>query len=109
MEELKDMVKVENSDANILLESIIETDASFQIFNEAQRDIRVTPESLKILYDIYMRNLKKHKILWKEILVKYVGEDNASDYQMLYRFDIYKQVIFLLNNNGGCESCNLKK
>ena len=50
----------------------------------------------------YMSALKQHKALWKDILEKYVGEENASYYRDFYRFDVYKKVIFLkmevLNN-----------
>ena len=42
-----------------------------------------------------MRALKEHKALWRELLIKYAGEENAVYYRDFYRFDMYKRVIFL--------------
>lgn len=104
MEERKDIIIISNEDAEQLTQTIIAVNATQEIFKKSQTDINITPNGLRLMYEIYMENLKTHKMLWIELLNKYVGEENASTYQQLYRFDMYKKCIFLKKIEG-CTLC----
>lgn len=103
-ENLKDMVIISDEDAQNLTETIIATEASYAFFQQAQTNINITPTALQVICNTYMTNLKNHKLLWIEILNKYVGQENASKYQRLYRFNIYDKCIFLKKIEG-CTLC----
>lgn len=95
MNNQQEMVTVKEKDAKELTDSIVEVEACRELYEEAAKQTNYSPKALKDVLDYYMQALKKHKALWRDILFKYVGEENAMYYRDVYRFDTYKKVIFL--------------
>lgn len=94
----KELILVREKDARELTDSIVEVDASRELYEDASKQPNFSPKALKNTLDYFMQALKKHKALWRDILFKYVGEENALQYRDMYRFDTYKKVIFLPDN-----------
>jgi len=88
------MIKVDREDALRLCDSITETEASRELYEEATKRADCTPEAVKVIMDYFMHCLKEHKALWRDMLVKYVGENAASEKYNVLRFDKIKWVIF---------------
>lgn len=91
----KKMITVNVRDAKKLTSSIVEVDAYRSLYEKAAIQSDYSPQAFKDLLSRYMSTLKKHKSLWKEMLLKYIGEEDASYYRDMYKFDIIKNVIFL--------------
>jgi hypothetical protein len=96
--------KVSDEDAKILNDSIVEVEACIGLFEVAKKKMDCTPMAFKTILEYYMSVLKLHKELWRNILVSYLGEEDASKYYMILRFDPVKKVIFKLNIEG-CNIC----
>jgi hypothetical protein len=96
--------KMNDDDARKLTNTIVETDAAFDIYQKASKDVGFTPHALKVILDFYMESLKAHKALWRELLVKYIGEEDASKYYKVLRYDTIKKVIFRMEIEG-CTLC----
>lgn len=96
------LVIVDEPTAKKLTSSIVEVEAYKSLYEKSVLQHNYPPQAFKNLLNSYMDALIQHKALWKEILIKFVGEDEASLYRDLYKFDIYKKAIFLdqeaLNN-----------
>lgn len=103
----KILVKLSKQDAVALDITIIELEASLEFYNQSRESMSITPQALKLITDYYMETLRKHKLLWKEILVRYMGEENASQFSRVYRYDMYKQGIFKMVIEG-CQLCQEK-
>lgn len=95
MKKQDNFLPVKERDARDLSNSIVEVEASRELYENAAKMIDYNPSAIKDVLDYFIQALKKHKALWKEMLFKYVGEENAAFYRDLYKFDIYKKVIFL--------------
>ena len=54
----------------------------------------------KIVLEYYVHTLKIHKQVWREILIKYIGEDEASKYYNILKFDPFKKVIYKMDIQG---------
>jgi hypothetical protein len=100
MENQKELIPVKEKDAKELTESIVEVEASRELFEEAAKKTNYSSKALTDLLDYFMQALKRHKALWMDLLFKYVGEEKTLFYRDMYRFDMYKKVIFLLENEG---------
>jgi hypothetical protein len=98
------MVKVLDEDAKKLTDTIIEVEACRELHEEAMKRADYNGLSVKIELDYYMECLKVHKALWREILVKYIGEEDASMMFNILRFDTVKKVIFQIEIEG-CSLC----
>jgi hypothetical protein len=90
-----ELVPVNERDAKELTDTIVEVEAYRELYDQALREPDYSPNALKDLLDRFMQALKTHKALWRDLLFQYVGEENALYYRDYYRFDTYKQVIFL--------------
>lgn len=101
---MKIFCKVSNEDDKNLYDSIVEVEACRDLYESATKNFDCTPDALKAILDYYMHKLKEHKSLWKDILVKYVGEDQASSMLNILRYDPAKKVIFLPDIEG-CALC----
>ena len=101
MKNEKELISVKEKDARELEGSIVEVEAYRELYEQAARQANYAPKALKDVLDCFIQSLKKHKALWKEILLKYVGEENTSYYREMYKYDVYKRVIFLPEINGG--------
>lgn len=95
-----DFVQVKEKDAKELSDSIVEVEAYKELYEKAARQPNYSSAALKDVLDCFMQSLKKHKALWREFLFKYVGEENALYYRDMYKFDVYKKVIFLPESEG---------
>jgi len=102
---MKIFCKVAYEDDRILYDSIVEVEACQELYNNATRSLDCTPDALKAIFEYYMHCLKEHKRIWKEVLVKYIGEDQASAMFRVLRYDPAKKVIFLPDIEG-CALCN---
>jgi nitric oxide synthase oxygenase domain/subunit len=98
-----ELINVEDEDAKELTDTAIETDALKEIFDNAKNQ-GTDPTIIAEILKEYMQALKNHKTIWNRILVKYVGSDNASKFYRIYRFDMYKKVIFKQQIEG-CALC----
>jgi hypothetical protein len=98
------MIKVSDADAKKLTDTIVEAEASRELYEAAIKRVDCVPEALKVILDYYMHALKVHKALWREILVQYMGEDEATRLYKILRFDTVKKVIFQLDIKG-CALC----
>ncbi len=101
---VNELITVKEKDARELTDTIVEVEASKELYEVAIHQANYSPQAFRELLNHYMSVLKKHKAIWKSMLVKYVGEENALFYRDMYRFDVYKKVIFLPENEG-CELC----
>lgn len=90
----------------LLSATIIETDASAELFQNAQKSMEIQPSSLKVIMTYYLSCLKTHKTLWDEILIKTVGEELASSYFNNWKYDVRKRTVFFLEHGHGC-SCSI--
>lgn len=95
-----DMIKVNDEVAKKLIDTIIEVETSEKLLNEAKRDVSFDPRVFKTLMEYHVKALKEHRQFWMEVLVDHVGEDFASEYRNLYKFDIYMKVIFIQKVEG---------
>jgi hypothetical protein len=100
----KILAKVSEEDAKELNDSIVETEACRELYQEATKRVDCPPEALRYVLDYYMQCLKVHKALWRRILVDYVGEETASTLYNILRFDTIKNVIFQIEIEG-CKIC----
>ena len=98
------LCKVSDEDAKKLIDTIIEVEACKELYDESMKRVDVVPVALKTILDYYMYTLKIHKTLWMELLVKYIGEDDATMYLKILRFNRVKKVIFQLEIEG-CALC----
>ena len=90
-----EFVPVIEKDARELTDTIVEVDAYRELYDGALSEPNYSSQALRDILDRFMQALKTHKALWRDLLFKYVGEENALYYRDYYRFDTYKQVIFL--------------
>ena len=100
----KIFMKVSDEDAKVLSDSIVETEACRGLYDEAIKQAQFSPEAMKFIMDYYMHNLKVHKTLWRELLIKYIGEAEAAKLINILRFDVVKKVIFQIEVEG-CALC----
>jgi len=101
MKNQKEFISMKEKDARELEESIVEVEAYRELYEQAAKQINYAPKALKDVLDCFIQSLKKHKALWKELLFKYVGEENTLYYRDMYKYDVYKRVIFLPADIGG--------
>ncbi len=104
MSKIELLTLISEEDGVALAETIFELEAMKQLFNEAKRSVDCEPVAFEAIMGYYMHSLKRHKTLWTSILNKYVGEENASNFRSLYKFDIQKRAIF---KSKGCTSCGV--
>jgi hypothetical protein len=90
-----EIIPVEGKDARELTDTIVEVEACRELYEQALREPNYTSQAMRDVLDRFMQALKTHKALWRDLLFKYAGEENALYYRDYYRFDTYKQVIFL--------------
>jgi hypothetical protein len=102
---MKIFCKVSDEDDRILYDSIVETEACKELYQNAVKSLECTPDALQAILDYYMHCLKEHKRVWKDMLVKYVGEDQASAIFRAARYDPAKKVVFLPDIEG-CALCS---
>ena len=100
MKELKELTTIKEKDAKELSDSIVEVEACRELYEQAAKQPNYSSVALKDVLEYFIQALKKHKALWREILFKYVGEENTLFYRDMYKFDIYKKVIFLPEIEG---------
>ena len=100
----KILCKVTDEDAIRLTDTIVEVEMCKELYDESARRVDFNPLALKTIFDYYIHSVKVHKALWRELLVKYIGEDKASELFMILRFDTIKKVIFTLDIEG-CSLC----
>jgi hypothetical protein len=98
------LAKVSEEDARVLNDSIVETEAALQLYKDASREGGFKPDALKTLLEYHLTVLKVHKALWRDILVRYLGQDDAAKYYQVLRFDPIEKVIFKLDIEG-CSLC----
>jgi len=96
-----------NEDAKKLNDSIIEVQICDRLYKESVKRIDISPLALKIILDYYLQSLKLHKQLWKELLIKYIGEDDTATFYNILRFDTVKNLIFKMDTEG-CSLCSNK-
>lgn len=94
------LCKINDHDANELNRSIAQLEISDKVYKSIAKDIDFTPDAFKIVYQYYIKSYQEHKDLWQKILIKYIGEENASKYYKILRFDPIKNVIFKLEVEG---------
>lgn len=90
-----EFVPVNERDARELTDTIVEVEAYRELYDQALKETGCSSQALRDILDRFMQALKTHKALWRDLLFQYVGEENALYYRDYYRFDTYKQVIFL--------------
>jgi hypothetical protein len=95
MNELKNMIPVKGKDAKELSDTIVEVEACRELYEQALTQPVYSSQALTDVLNRFMQALKVHKALWRELLLKYAGEENALYYRDLYRYDTMKKVIFL--------------
>lgn len=100
----KMLIKISDEDAKKLYDTVVEVEASKQMYDMSVRQMNVQPLAIKVILDYYMYVLKTHKALWKDTLIKYLGEDAAAEMLMVLRYDPVKKVIFKLEIEG-CPLC----
>jgi PleD family two-component response regulator len=100
----KILCKISDEDAKKLTETIVEVEACKELYNEATKHIDCQPIAIKAILDYYMHSLKIHKALWKETLIKYIGEENTAKFYNILRFDTVTKDIFKLEIEG-CSLC----
>lgn len=100
----KILCKITDEDAAKLTDTIVEVEACRELYNKATNHIDYQPLALKVILDYYMHSLKVHKGLWRELLVKYIGEDETSQFYNILRFDTVQKVIFKIEVEG-CTLC----
>jgi hypothetical protein len=98
------LCKMTDEDAIRLTDTIVEVEMCKGLYDEAAKGTDFNPMALKTVFDYYIHSVKIHKALWRELLIKYVGEDKASELFMILRFDTIKKVIFTLDIEG-CALC----
>jgi len=98
------LCKVSDEDAKRLTETIVEVEACNEYYNKAMKQMDCQPIAIKAILDYLMQVLKTHKMLWTELLIKYVGEEDASAMYRILRFDTIKKVIFKIEIEG-CSLC----
>jgi hypothetical protein len=103
----KILCKISDEDARTLSDSIIEVETAERVRNEAMGRTDCTPEVLRVIMDYHIHALQAHKALWRDILIKYIGEDEASRLYQILRFDMVKNVIFEMEIEG-CALCSSK-
>jgi len=94
------LCKVSGEDAKNLYDTIVEVEACRELYDTAKGKADCTPFAFKSIMDYFMQSLKVHKTLWKDLVIKYLGED-VADFDLL-RFDPVKKVIF---RPGECLTC----
>lgn len=100
MYNLNDFISVKGKDARELSDTIVEVEACRELYEQALLQPDYSRQVVKDLLDRFMQALKVHKALWRDLLIKYAGEENAVYYRDYYRFDMYKRVIFLQGMEG---------
>lgn len=95
-----EFIPVKGKDARELSDTIVEVEACRELYEQALTQTNYSSQALKDILEHFMQTLKKHKALWRDLLVKYVGEENALYYRDYYHFDMYKRVIFLQEMEG---------
>jgi hypothetical protein len=100
----KILCKVTDEDAIRLTNTIVEVEMCKELYDEAAKRTDFNPVALKTVFDYYIHNMKIHKALWSELLIKYIGEDKSSELYRILRFDTIKKVIFTLDIEG-CSLC----
>ncbi len=100
MNNSKELVPVKEKDARELADTIVEVEACKELYEKAVKQPNYSSHAMKDVLDRFMSALKKHKALWRELLIKYVGEEKAMYYRDVYRYDIFKKVIFLQDMEG---------
>lgn len=96
------LCKISDDDAIKLNETIDELQFCEIKYNKAIQS-ECPPFVFKEILEYYVFTQKIHKKIWREILIKYVGEDEASKHYNILRFDPVKKAIFKINFEG----CNL--
>lgn len=95
MKKETNMVAVKERDAKALTKTIVEVEASQELYEKAIADGQHAPLAFKDVLDNYMKSISRHKEVWRDILSKYIDEDGLLFYRDNYRYDVYKKVIFL--------------
>jgi hypothetical protein len=100
----KPLATLNEEDRKALCDTIYELDAAFELYQTAAKTMSLPREQVEFLFRFYMECLKVHKRLWTDLLNKYLGEDEASKFRSLCRYDIQKNLIFRLEVEG-CALC----
>jgi hypothetical protein len=98
------LCKVSEEEARKLYDTIVEVEASKELYDTSMRQMDIQPLAIKVVLDYYINALKVHKAYWRDILVKYLGDDTASELNRILRYDPVKKVIFKLEIEG-CSLC----
>ncbi len=98
------LCKISDNDAEVLIGTIIKVEAAAALYEDAVKGADYTPMAFKTVLRYYMEVLKEHKTLWRDLLIKYIGEGDTSKYYDILRFDTIKKVIFKLGIEG-CALC----
>jgi len=102
MEKIK--VVVSEEDFVELFKTIIEVEATTELYDQIVKKMDVTPDAVKAVLVYRMEVLASHKLLWKKILHKYLGVETTAQYERLLRFDTNEKVIFTQEIEG-CSLC----
>lgn len=98
------LCKISDEDAKKLNDSIVEVEACIELFEVSKKKMDCTPIAFKIILEYYMVVLKNHKEIWRNILIQYLGKEDASKFLPILRFDTVKKVIFKMIIEG-CNIC----
>ena len=63
-------------------------------------------ELVSILTKNYVKELSNHRAVWYAILLKYIGDsEKVSKNLGRYRYDVIKNVIFMMDSTCTCGEC----
>jgi hypothetical protein len=102
------LCKVSDEDAKKLVDTIDEANACKVLFDSAKTKMDCTSQAFKIILEYFKETQKAHWTLWRDLLVKYIGEDDTSKLYNLLKFDAIKKEILKLEVEG-CVLCNNSK
>ncbi|MCT4597461.1 MAG: hypothetical protein N4A50_06235 [Vallitalea sp.] len=96
------MITMNEEDHKELYGTIVNIDWSIEMLDEAKKDGDI--KMIKTIMEFYVKSMREHKILWGNLLNKYVGVEYASEYSDIYRYDTQRKVIFLFKQKE-CTAC----
>jgi len=98
VEGVPNLIKIEEADNKILQDSIIDLQLSKEIFEMSKNEENSNGSVFRVIMEYYYKSVKEHNFIWSNLLVKYVGEDYASYYKDVYKFDTVRKLIFLMKS-----------
>lgn len=101
---MEDRIRIDNSDAKELTKTIIEVESLKELYDLSKTDINMTKEAVSAVLERYISAVKNHKLEWREILHRYIGEEETQKYYNVLRFDVDLKVIFKIQIEG-CPLC----